>query len=386
MQYPDNLRDCKTAEYFVPYLDLNFADNNILNYIKIIGRFLYSYDAKKRLSKLLDEYPVDIAHLHNIYHHISPSIIHVLKKRRIPIIMTLHDYKLVCGSYSMMIHGIPCEACSGGKYFMSVKRKCVKDSYLKSLLTYLEMSLHHTILHIYDNVDIFISPSLFLKNKIEEMGFAKEIIHLPNFVHIEELRKYRIEFDSKNKKKECSFVYFGRLSEEKGLLTLLEAAKILLSKRNARHVDIKIIGEGPMRDVLEEKAELEGISNVKFHGFKTGKHLFEEVLKSMAVVLPSEWYENNPLTVLEAFAMEIPVIGARIGGIPELVQDNKTGLTFKSGDPEDLSKKIEYSINNPDKITEWGKNARAYLELELTVEKHYNSLMEIYKKALTHHV
>lgn len=380
MHHPDNL-PCETAECFMSYVDLN-SSNGFVSELKMAGRILYSLEARKRLSKLLDKYPVDIAHLHNIYHYISPSILHELKKRRIPIVMTLHDYKLVCASYRLLANGEPCEACHGGKYFKAIKKGCVENSLAKSILAALEMYLHHKFLEIFKNVDIFISPSLFLKNKLGEMGFNKEIIYLPNFVDI---KRYE-EFDTKRTYEKVeepnSVVYFGRLSREKGLRILIEAAELLLRKN--RRIEIKIIGIGPLKDELEKKAESEVIKNVSFLGFKRGEDLFQEVMKSMAVVLPSEWYENNPLSILEAFSMGIPVIGAKIGGIPELVKDNETGLTFEPGNSKDLASKIEYMVNNPDKVAEMGGKVRVYVEQELDAEKHYERLMEIYNQLTAH--
>ena len=142
MHHPDNV-SCETNDYFMPYVDLNTNGNSILSQLKNAGRILYSLDARKRLSKLLNKHHVDIAHLHNIYHQISPSILHTLAKKKIPVVMTLHDYKMACASYSMMVHGKPCEACSGGRYFEIIKNKCVKGSFVKSCLAALVMYLHH---------------------------------------------------------------------------------------------------------------------------------------------------------------------------------------------------------------------------------------------------
>jgi len=369
MQHPENL-PCKTSNYFMPYVDL-VNSTGFIPQLKTAGRILYSFDAKKRLSKLLDKYHIDIAHLHNIYHQISPSILNELKKRKIPIVMTLHDYKMVCASYSMLADEKPCEACSGGRYFEAVRKSCVKGSRAKSILGAIEMYLHHKILNIYDNVDIFISPSLFLKNKLKEMAFKKEIIHLPNFIDIKKFEAIKNEND---KREEHSIVYFGRLSSEKGLWTLFTAIK-----KTQGEVKLKVIGDGPIRDALEEEVKKESINNIVFLGYMKGEQLYKEIMKSKVVVMPSEWYENNPMSVLEAFALGKPVIGSRIGGIPELVRDNETGLTFEPGNAEDLSEKIKTILANESSLVEMGENARQFVESELNPEKHYQRLMEIYQ-------
>ncbi|RJQ18410.1 MAG: glycosyltransferase family 1 protein [Nitrospiraceae bacterium] len=373
MDHPGN-EPCETGRFFVPYVDLNVR-HGILDQVKIAGRLLYSFKARNNLAALLDNNHVDIAHLHDICHQISPSILHELKKRKIPVVMTLHDPKLVCASYYLFAGGKPCEACCNGKYFMTVKKKCVKDSFAKSILSALEMYLHHVILDIYGNVDVFISPSLFLKNKVLEMGFKRNIVHLYNFIYIQAdgPDNESVPDDEKN-----TVAYVGRLSYEKGLLTLLDAARLTENMG----VQVKIIGDGPLKEKLHNKVKSEQIKNVIFLGHLKKDTLYKEVKKSAAVVLPSECYENNPLSVIEAFSLSKPVIGSRLGGIPELVKDNERGLTFKPGDAKDLSLKIEYLMENPDKAEMMGKNAKAFVEEELSPDKYYVKLMEIYKEAL----
>jgi len=377
MQHPENL-SCETRDYFMPYVDLNTNRNGIIDKLKSTGRILYSLKARKLLFKLLNEYQVDIAHLHNIHHQISPSILHTLKKRKIPVVMTLHDYKMVCASYLMMANGKNCEACSGGNYLAVIKNKCVKGSFAKSCLATLEMYVHHRFFDIYGNVDTFISPSLFLKKKLAEMGFRKKIIHLPNFIDTEKFRKVK---EGENGR-ENSIVYFGRLAPEKGLYTLIKATKLLDTTRN---VVVKIIGDGPIRGDLEEKAKLGWNHNIQFLGYMKGEALYKEIKKCLAVVLPSECYENNPMSVLESFALGVPVIGAKIGGIPELVKDGITGLTFESGNAHELAEKIRYVLDNPGKVAKMGENAKVFVEQNLNAEKYYQGLINIYKSAIGKH-
>jgi len=235
----------------------------------------------------------------------------------------------------------------------------------------MEMYFHHKILHIYDLVDVFVSPSLFLKDKLKEMGFKREIIHLPNFVPLE-------EFHPKYEWKERSIIYFGRLSIEKGLFTLLEAVKGL------KGIDLKIVGEGPMKDNLEATVRRwkEKERNVRFLGFKTGDELRKEIQKSMFVVLPSESYENNPRNIIEGFALGKPALASRIGGIPELVRDNVTGFTFEANNAGDLRSKLLKMLENTQEIPRMGKNGRMLVEHELHHESHYEKLMAIYESAL----
>jgi glycosyltransferase involved in cell wall biosynthesis len=374
MDHNKNL-PCSTSDYFVSHVDLSSNGNNPWNTVSKAFRVLYCFESKKKLNSLLDRYDIDIAHLHNIYHEISPSVIDVLKRRKIPMVMTLHDYKLVCASYSMIADGKPCESCAEGKYFYAVKNKCAKNSFSKSALAAFESYLHNNILKIYDKADCFIAPSKFLRTKLIEMGFKRDIVYLPNVI---EVNNFSLTDKEEMNTSDNFIVYFGRLSQEKGLRTLLNAAKIV-----GGLVRIKMIGDGPIRKELEEKVSKDNIENVDFLGYMKGDKLFCEIKQSKAVVLPSEWYENNPMSVLEAFAMSKPVIGARIGGIPELVIDGVSGYTFEPGNPQDLAEKINLLIGNNDLLLNMGRNARELVEKNCNEEIYYNGLMSIYEKAIS---
>lgn len=354
-------------EYFVSHVDYN-SPSSLFRQLKVSLNILYSFEARDKIEVLLEKVRPDIVHLNNFAHQISPSILSVFKKHRIPMIMTLRDLKLVCPYWYLLRGGNPCEMCKEGKYYWCFLNRCTKGSYLKSLVNTMEMYLHHKILHIYDLIDVFISPSLFVKGKIGEMGFKREIIYLPNFIDTEE---YIPKFDSTDK----VFCYFGRLSEEKGLLVLLDAIK-------AVDLKLKVIGKGPMEERLKSKVQRERIENVSFIGYRTGEELSNEIRKSTAVVLPSVCFENNPRAILESFALGKPVIGSRIGGIPELVKDGITGLTFEPGNPNSLREKAEFLLHDPDKIVAMGRAARRMVEIRYNPERHYQELMKIYNRAI----
>jgi glycosyltransferase involved in cell wall biosynthesis len=366
MEHPLN-KEFPFKRFFISYVDYN-KKLSIYKQIKNSLKILYSFEAKNKMCNLLAEWKPDIVHLNNIAHQISPSILYVFKKHKIPVVMTMHDYKLVCPSYLMLLNGKPCERCKNGKYYHCFINKCTKNSGAKSLINTLEMYLHHKILKIYNNISYFISPSIFLMEKIKDMGFNGNTVYLPNFVDIE---KYEPNYCSKNK----DIIYFGRLSKEKGVDTLMSSVKNL-------DVSVKIIGSGPCEDRFKNRVREELINNVHFLGFKEGKELIDIISNYLFVVVPSEWYENNPRSVLESFAMGKPVIGSRIGGIPELVIDGKTGFTFKPGDKNDLRGKIKNLTGNINLIKELGKNARRLIEEKYSTEKYYDGLMKIYKMAI----
>jgi glycosyltransferase involved in cell wall biosynthesis len=367
MAHPDNPH-YQFQEYFVSNVDYEGAAGPVSK-AKAAMNILYSFEARKKMAALLEKFKPDVVHLNNFAHQISPSILDEIKKHQIPIVMTMRDYKMVCPSYGMLADGKPCEKCQGGRYYYCGLNRCTKGSLFKSMVNVVEMYLHHRILHIYDKIDLYISPSRFLKNKVLEMGLKGEVVYLPNCVDV-------AGFEPAYEWQENSIVYVGRLSHEKGVQTLINAVKDIPG------IQLKIIGDGPLKTDLENQIKAEQIKNVVFCGYKTGQALHDEIKNSMFLVIPSEGYENNPRTVIEAFALGKPAVGARIGGIPELVEDWETGLTYASGDKDDLKKKITLMNDNRDKISQMGKNARKLVEQNLNADIHYQNLIKIYKKAL----
>jgi glycosyltransferase involved in cell wall biosynthesis len=369
MDHPKN-RPSDYSNYFVSNVDYE-GPSSLSQTLKASTRILYSWEARKQLANLLEAETPDIVHLHNIHHQISPSILHTLKKRDLPTVLTLHDYKMVCPVYTLMQNGHVCERCRYHKFYHCTLKRCNKKSLAKSLLTTLEMYLHHSLLHVYDIVDIFISPSEFLKNKLMDMGFKGEIIHLPNMI---DPANFEPKFTRDNEK----IIYFGRLSQEKGIFTLLRALEGLPLR-------CQIYGEGPEKEKILEWITEKKLDNVELCGHVPQEDLKKEIQKALFVVLPSEWYENNPLSVLEAFALGKPVIGSRIGGIPELVKDEETGLTYEPGNAEELRKNILYLMDNSEKIKTLGRIARQHIEQNYTPDIHYENLMRIYSEAQKNH-
>jgi len=358
---------------FISYVDFNDNNNSWAKSLKNIFNIFYSTEAKIKFLKTIESsfFP-DIIHLNNFAHQISPSILSVAKVHKIPMVMTMHDYKLVCPSYTMILKGNDCNLCKDGKFFNCFLQRCVKNSSLKSAVCMIEMYLHHKVLKIYDFIDVFISPSMFMKRTIEGMGFTKKIYHLPHFLDFD---AYEPSYTWEDR----SIVYFGRLSYEKGILTLLEAMK-------NTNINLKIIGDGPLKKEIETKINSWGLKNVKLLGYKSGEDLKNEIRKSMFVVVPSEWGEVFGYAVLESFALGKPVIGSDQGAIPELIQENETGLIFKARDAGDLSEKINIMLNSPEKIILMGQKARKSARISFSAEKYYTGLMAIYQSVLNHAV
>lgn len=354
--------------FFVNAIDYSNLKPSFKNFLTAI-KMIYSFEARFKLAKLIRKVKPDIAHLHNIYGRITPSIIFELKKHNIPIVMTLHDYKIVCPSYRMTYNNKPCELCKGGKYYRSLVRRCVKNSAIATFVYMFENYLY-TFLNTYNkHIDYFIAPSRFIQSKMTEHGISqKKIVYIPNFIDASNIEPY-FNHDG-------YILYSGKLLKDKGLITLLNAIKLL------NNCVLYVAGEGDFKSVLEIFIEKNNLSNVRFLGHLNKPSLTKVIRDAMFVVLPSECYENAPLAVLESFAYGKPVIGSNIGGIPEMVIDGETGLLFGPGNENDLREKIAYFLNNPKKVAEMGKNARRKVEEEYNAELHYKSLMEIYYKIL----
>ena len=363
MTHPDNLAS-PYSDYFVD--EIEFGSNySLLQSALRVPKVIYSREAQQKLNRLIDKTAPDAAALHNIYHHISPSILSTLRNREIPVVMTLHDLKLACPSYKMLASDGICERCKGGKLRNVIRHRCVKDSLALSAVVYLESSLHR-LLGTYEKcVDRFIVPSQFFKTKLSEWGIAADqMVHIPNFVDAQAFEPGEHAGDY--------FLYFGRLAPEKGVSTLIEAAA------NAR-VKLKLVGTGPEETAL--KASAEGLAaDVEFCGYQTGDALHTIVRNARAVVLPSEWYENGPMSVLESYALGTPVLGANIGGIPEMIRDGETGGIFPSENAQELAQVLsDYAALDDSAVRDHGRNARQWVSEAFSARTHFDKVSQVLK-------
>lgn len=352
------------SNFFIDKID--FAEkSSLLASIKKAGHFLYSLEARNKVEALIKQEQPDVAHLHNFTHQLTVSTLSAFKKNKIPVVQTLHDYQLVCPNYRMFTGGQVCERCKKRKFYNAVLHKCVGNSLLKSTLSALDLSCQRLFRLYEEKIDAFIAPSLFLKNKMLEWGIKKSIFHVPYSVNLE---KCAPNFEPGD-----YLLFIGRLSEEKGLLTLLKAM------RELPDVALKIVGNGPMRSSLANYTMKKNIKNVEFLGSRNGSALEDIIRHAKFVVVPSEWYENYPMAILESMAMAKPVLGAAIGGIPEMVESGKTGWLFEPLNVEDLISKIQKVVGNENWIRECGINARKTVEQKNCSSAYYESLMDVYK-------
>jgi len=366
MHHPKN-NSSIWSKYFVSRISFNEA--RLRDKIITPGRILYSLEAKRKFNKITQDFKPDIIHIHNIYHQISPSILSVAKKYNIPVIMHLHDYKLVCPNYQLFVDDKICYRCRGGKYYNCLKHKCFKKSFWQSFLATIEMYLHHKILKIYKkNIAYFIAPSEFMKNTVVNFGWDKNKIKV--------IYNFSEKMDDKISDKIGDYgLYFGRLSREKGIDILIEALG-LSDKKNK----LKIIGTGPEENNLKQLVKKLKLSKrVEFLGYKSGQELQDIIRGSRLVYLPSTWNENMPLTLLESLNLRKVVIASRTGGLPELIRDKETGFLFENGNIKELAQIIDNSYNYD--LIKMGSKAKESIE-NLRVEKHLIELLDVYNNIL----
>ena len=364
MQHQRNLPSA-WSQYFID--EIEFGEKySFGQQVRRVPRVVYSLQARQRLRGLLDATSPDICHAHNIYHHISPSILGLLKQRGIPVVLTLHDLKVACPAYQMLASDGICERCRHGRLYNVVRHRCIKGSAALSAVVMLEAVLHRLLGSYRDCVDRFVVPSRFYASKLVEWGLpAEKFRHVPNFVTVTD---FQPEYRPGQR-----LLYFGRLAPEKGLHTLVRATAAAQGR-------LSIAGTGPELESLQRLAAESG-ADVMFLGYLSGQALHSAVRDARAVVLASEWYENAPMSVLEAYALGKPVVGARIGGIPELVRDGVTGFQFESGDVASLSAALErVALVSDARLAEMGREGRAWVTAEFSAQAYRERMLAIYRE------
>lgn len=350
-------------EYFVEPIDLNKGSK--LKALDVI----YSKKNKKKMEEALENFKPDIVHLNNFQRQLSASIINPIKKKKIPIIFTAHDVQAICPAITMLDNDKNiCEKCMRGKYMNCIKKKCNKGSTLKSIIGALE-GYFYRINKIYTKkIDYIITPSEFYREKLIKDGISEnKIITIHNSV---ELKDYDIPTED-----DGYALYFGRLSKEKGVLNLINAFSKL------ENGILYIAGEGPEKENIEMFIKENNLQDrIKLLGFLDSTEMKEKIRKSKFVVIPSIWYENCPYSVMETLAIGKPVIGADIGGIPELVQNNRSGIMYKYNDINELADKMQKLFNNEDLVKEFGKNAKEDANKLYNRENYYSKIIKIYEK------
>jgi len=367
MQDNRNLPD-PNADLFVSQIEFRDLNQNktLINGMKVITRAIYSTEARQKFSALLDRFSPDIVHLQNYIGHITLSILFEARQRGLPIVSTLHDYGMVCPNSHFLIDrtGQICEACQGGRFYQAIIKRCKKDSLLASGMAGF-LAYCNRWMGVMKKSDAFLTPSRFLKNKLVENGFDESMVHplplfLPqkNFWEGEQDKGY--------------LLFLGRLEAIKGINVLIEAAH--------RAKDVPLLIAGSVSEPLASQLPKILPEKTKYVGLKHGQELTDLIHNALAVVLPSIWYENQPFSILEAFASGKPVIASDLGGMTELIAHRERGLLVKPGDPAALADSMQWAVTNQALMKEMGKKARLYALHNHSPETHYQSLIDIYSK------
>ncbi len=362
-----NEKNIKTGEkeYFVDEIDLNTGSK--LKALDVI----YSKENKKKMTEALEDFKPDIVHVNNFQRQLSESIIDAINEKNIPIVFTAHDVQAVCPAITMLDKDKQiCELCMKGKYFNCIKKKCIKNSNLKSVLGAIE-GKYYRLKKVYNKkISYIITPSEFYKEKLIEDGEnEKNIETIHNFIHLED---YNLDISDKG-----YGLYIGRLAKEKGILNLVEAFSRIQGEK------LYIAGDGPEKEKIEKIIENRDLQdNIKLLGYLNQDEVKKYIKNARFIVVPSIWYENCPYSILETQAIGKPVIGADIGGIPELVKDKENGLIYKYDSIDELETKMKLLFENKELAEQYGKKAKEYAEKNYNKEIYYDKIIKIYEKVL----
>ena len=344
--------------------NMNFHGGSKLSKLTYPIKTIYSTEARRKIRMVLDDFRPDVVHLNNFNYQLTPSIILEIKKyeketnKRVKIVFTAHDYQLICPNHMMNNPNTNenCEKCLGGNFDNCIKGKCIHGSIAKSITGAME-ALYWNTRKVYKHIDSIICCSEFLKSKMDSNPiFREKTIALHNFIE-------NVEW--KEVEKKDYILYFGRFSQEKGIKTLIEVCKSL------PNIKFVFAGTGPLED------EINSIPNIKNLGFQTGEDLENLIRKARFSIYPSEWYENCPFSVMESQMYGTPVLGANIGGIPELIEKGKTGELFEHGNSVQLKQIIEKLWNNKQLTQKYSENCKN-IKFD-TLEQYYEKIIKIYE-------
>lgn len=368
MQHPDN-RETPYADRFVSFVQTESVRSSPWQAMRTIGRMTYSLEARRKLATLIAQEKPDLAHIHNIYTQISPSILDTLKDQRVPVVMTVHDHHLISPQYNIWASG-----CGEDYRNVGILKGTLARYHKGSLAaSFVQTAVYkfHRWLRIYEkNVDLFVCPSQYMKRQLVAGGFPPEKIHVEHYGIDPQSIEPRYDHEG-------YFLFVGRLSEEKGIETIVRAAKLIPD------VTFKIVGRGPEMDRLHRLSE--GLANVEFLGFRMGDELAQLYRGAMAVLLPSRVHENFPLAILESMAAGSPVIASDVGGVSEIVDDRVNGLLVNPADLHGWVEAIMRLAYDKELRLSMARAARSTVEQRFGLSEHYRRMMLLYEEVLRTH-
>jgi glycosyltransferase involved in cell wall biosynthesis len=347
------------------------AEYSGLRRIELLTKTIWATDTKHKFARLLDQEKPDLVHVHNTFVMVSPAIFSACSEADVPVVQTLHNFRLFCPAATFFRDGHICEECVSHSLWRGVAHGCYRDSRSATAAVAMMLAVHRRRLTWEREIDCYIALSQCAKAKFIESGLPKERIFVkPNFVHPD---------PGEHSNRGEYVLSVGRLSPEKRVSTMLAAWNRLRSS----NIPLVILGGGPELERLRNEARSRGLTNVDFRGHVTRAETLTMMKNARFLVFPSEWYENFPMTIIESFACGIPVICSRMGAMREIVQDGRTGLHFTTGDSADLAEKVAWAWYHPELTERMGCDARREFEAKYTAEKNYPLLLEIYRRALS---
>lgn len=343
---------------------------------KALKNYFYNSEAKIRLEELIKLERPDIVHIHLFWGGISPSIFGILKKYKIPIVHTAHDYRMICPAYTFYnIKGGICEQCKGKYFYKCFFYRCSKGNVAQSLWMAMEMYFRNTFFSPLDNLDGIIYVSQF--SKMKHLQYNQKFANIPSLVLYNSTQCIDTVYMKKSEHR--FFLYLGRLSQEKGVKTLIEAFADL------SNMELIIAGTGPEEDKLKQYVEELKMRNVNFIGYKNSTDLKSLIQDAFFVIVPSEWYENNPMSIVESYTLGTPVIGANIGGIPEIIVNYETGFFFASGDCINLKEILKKAYNlTLEEFKIMSLNSLEFAKNNFNEELYYDKLLNFYTEIINH--
>lgn len=336
---------------------------------QMISRSVYSMEVKKAIQKEIEEVKPDLVYIIHFINKLSPSVIRGAKQSGVPVVLRLSDYFLLCPRFDFIYQKRVCEECLSKGYLICVKKKCVKDSLAASLIRVFSMKVHK-LLRIYDDIDAFITPSEFLKNKLVANGFYVDKIHcIPTFT-TDNVGIDKVKVGSYG-------LYFGRVTEEKGVETVVRAYEKMPDR------NVKIMGDDTTEEAVRLKKYVSehNLKNIEFLGFKSGKELGDIIKEARFTLIPSIWYDNLPNAALESFRYLKPVIASNIGSLPELISDGCNGYLFTPADIDELAEKIKL-LDDDEVVVRMGENSYRRLKEKFAPSLHYEALMKVFETVL----
>jgi glycosyltransferase involved in cell wall biosynthesis len=361
----------RSGHRVIPYVRSNreLDSASLPDRIAIAPRMIWSSKTRRDFAAILGAENPDLVHVHNTFMVISPSIYSACSERGIPVVQTLHNFRLLCPAGNFFRDGMICKECADHSLLRSVQHECYRNSRAATSGVALMLAVHRALDTWQKSITRFITLTGFARKEFVAAGFPLDKFAVkPNFA----------DPDPRERTAAGQYaVFIGRLMENKGVRILLNAWK-----RIPTQYPLQIVGDGPERRAFETEARDSHLSGITFRGRLSRDAVIETIKGARYIIVPSTLYEGFPMCVVESFACGTPVLCSRLGSLPEIVEDRVTGLHFNPGDAEDLASKVEWAWSHPLELTEMGHAARAKYELYYTAEKNYSLLMGIYDQAL----